>query len=160
MLKSRAPLSLVHPILEYASTVWDPYTIKDSDQLEKVQRSAAQWVCSNYDWKYSVTSLLENLQWPTLEHRRKVANLITLYKSIYNLTALKIPPYYSITTRSTRRCHDMHNVLPTLSTDSYKFSYFPFKISDWNNLPTKIIESNCLELFVLSNLNQYFNCVS
>jgi len=44
--KSRAYLSLVHPILEYASTVWDPYTIKE---LERVQRSAARWVCSNYD---------------------------------------------------------------------------------------------------------------
>jgi len=38
----------------------------------------------------------------------------------------------------------MHYVLPTLSTDSYKFSYFPCAIRDWNNLPTNIIDSNCL----------------
>ena len=60
-IKSRAYLSLVHPIVEYASTVWDPYTIKDSNQLEKVQRSAARWDLSNYDWRCSVISMLENL---------------------------------------------------------------------------------------------------
>jgi len=154
-IKSRAYLSLVRPIVEYASTVWDPYTIKDSNQLEKVQRSAARWALSNYDWRYSVTSMLENLNWPTLKHRRKIARLQIFYKSIYNLTALEIPSYYITTTRLTRRCHDRHFILPTSQTDSYKSSFFPSTIRDWNDLPTTIIESDSLDLFVLK-LNQYY----
>ena len=35
---SRLYLSLVRPILEYASPVWDPYTQKDIHQLELVQK--------------------------------------------------------------------------------------------------------------------------
>ena len=40
-IKSRAYLTLVCPILEYASPIWDPHLVKDRDQIEKVQRAAA-----------------------------------------------------------------------------------------------------------------------
>ena len=65
-IKSKAYLTLVRPILEYASPVWDPQLIKDSDQIEKVQRTAARWVSSDYGWSSSVTVMLNNLSWPTL----------------------------------------------------------------------------------------------
>ena len=65
-IKSKAYRTLVHPILEYASSVWDPHLIKDSDQIEKVQRAAAQWVTSDYSWSSSVTVMLNNLNGPTL----------------------------------------------------------------------------------------------
>ena len=152
--KVRVYLSLVHPILEYASTVWDPYTNKDSDQIVRVQRSAARWVCGSYDWRTSVSLLLEALMWPTLKFRRKTARLIGFYKSIYNLIPLKIPSYYNITSRPTRSYHGMHYILHPSSTDSYRFSFIPNTICDWNNLPIWIIESNSLESFV-AYLNQY-----
>ena len=44
-IKQQAYLSLVRPIVEYASTVWDPYTDKNIDKLEMVQRRAAK-ICS------------------------------------------------------------------------------------------------------------------
>ena len=46
-IKSKAYLTLVCPILEYAPTVWDPHLVKDCDQIEKVQRAAARWVTSD-----------------------------------------------------------------------------------------------------------------
>ena len=42
IIKSKAYLTLVRPILEYASPVWDPHLIKDCDQIEEVQRAAAR----------------------------------------------------------------------------------------------------------------------
>ena len=67
-IKSLAYLSLVHPILEYSSAVWDPYITTDvlSYSMEKIQRQAARWVTSDYAWTSSVTSMLNDLQWPTL----------------------------------------------------------------------------------------------
>ena len=59
-IKSKAYLTLVRPILEYASP-WDPHLIKDSDQIEKVQRTAARWVTSDYGWSSSVTAMLAGL---------------------------------------------------------------------------------------------------
>ena len=74
-IKSRAYLTLVRPILEYASPVWDPHLVKDRDQIEKVQRAAARWVSSDYCWSSSVSSMLNLLNWPTLFLRRKISKL-------------------------------------------------------------------------------------
>ena len=124
-IKSKAYLTLVRPILEYASPVWDPHLIKDSDQMEKVQRIAARWVTLDYGWSSSVTVMLNNLSWPTLSLRRKISKLQIFYKAIHNLTALPIPDYFLHTTRFTRNYHSLHYVIPSSNFDSYKFSFFP-----------------------------------
>ena len=36
--------SLVRPLLEYASETWYPYTKRNLDKLEAVQRRAARWI--------------------------------------------------------------------------------------------------------------------
>jgi len=56
--KNLAYLSLVGPSLEYAAAAWDPYTAKDIQQLERVQRRAARFVKKNYSHTTSVTGLL------------------------------------------------------------------------------------------------------
>ena len=43
---TRLYLSLVRPMMEYASCVWDPHEIVNIQALEKVQRRAARWVPS------------------------------------------------------------------------------------------------------------------
>ena len=43
-LKSIAYKGLVRPNVEYASTVWDPYTKQNKDRVEMVQRRAARYV--------------------------------------------------------------------------------------------------------------------
>ena len=45
--------TLVRPQLEYASAVWDPHTKVRTSQIEQVQRRAARWTVSNYDWQAS-----------------------------------------------------------------------------------------------------------
>ena len=43
-LKERAYFTLVRPLVEYASTVWDPYTQTLIQKTEMVQRRAARYV--------------------------------------------------------------------------------------------------------------------
>ena len=40
-IKERTYKALVRPVLEYASTVWDPYTEENIKKIESVQRRAA-----------------------------------------------------------------------------------------------------------------------
>ena len=73
-------LTLVRPHLEYSTTVLDSHTKELINQLERIQRQAARFVCSNYNQTSSVTSMQKDLQWDTLECRRCVARLTMLHK--------------------------------------------------------------------------------
>ena len=81
-VKTATYTTLVHPTLEYASAVWDPYKQKDAQLLENVHRRAARYVNNNYKDRSPgcVTSMLENLKWTSLEHRRRQIRLGMLYK--------------------------------------------------------------------------------
>jgi len=56
-MKASCYKSLVVPIIEYGSTVWDPHLQKDINKVEKIQRRAARFVKNDYSWSTSVTSL-------------------------------------------------------------------------------------------------------
>ena len=43
--------------------VWDPYRQGDIDKLNKIQRAAACFLTNNYQRKYSVTALIQDLGW-------------------------------------------------------------------------------------------------
>ncbi len=47
--KTAAYNSLVRPTLEYSCSAWDPYTQKDIQKIENVQRRAARFVTNNYE---------------------------------------------------------------------------------------------------------------
>ena len=47
-VKEAAYKGMMHPILEYGSSIWDPHTGKLQEELEKVQNCAARFVTSNY----------------------------------------------------------------------------------------------------------------
>ena len=77
--------TLVRPIIEYASTIWDPHTIK---KIEMVQRRAAWFVCSNISRRCSVTAMLQSLGCATLERRRTEARA-TMYRIVNDLIAVR-----------------------------------------------------------------------
>ena len=52
---------MVGPVMEYASVGLDPYYQTQISILEKVQRSAARWVLSDYSYHSSVSAMLEQL---------------------------------------------------------------------------------------------------
>ena len=45
---------LVRPTLEFASPVWDPYTVKNINKLEAVQKRVARWVVNRHRQTFSV----------------------------------------------------------------------------------------------------------
>ena len=75
----------MRPILEYGSSVWDPYTQGLRDELEKVQTCdrAARSVTRNYTREEgSMTGILEQLKWESLKKRKKDNQLILLFKGL------------------------------------------------------------------------------
>ena len=65
--KAAAYSSLVRPTLEYCASVWNPHTDQSTHKLEMVQRRAARYCTNRYHNTSSVTEMLQDLQWETLD---------------------------------------------------------------------------------------------
>lgn len=68
--KDHAYKALVRPTLELSSTLWDPHSKTQKHNIETVQRRAARFVTNRYHNTSSVSEMIDNLNWPTLETRR------------------------------------------------------------------------------------------
>ena len=138
--------ALVRPRLEYCASVWDPHTQCAVQRLEMVQRRAARYVMRRYHNTSSVTHMLDHLQWPLLSQRRSCLCLVFLYKIVNQLVA--IPPDLYITSHQTNTRTHQHDFLPFLcSTNSYRHSFFPATVCQWNTLPDHIVASSSLNIF-------------
>ena len=140
-IKQQAYFTLVRPLVEYASTVWDPHTDKNIKKLEMVQRRAARFVTSRHHNKSSVSDMLEGLNWRSLKDRRKDARLCMLYKIDRQLVAIKKDRRL---TSPKRRSRNRFQVIGC-KTDRRKMSFFPRTVRDWNALPPDIqnLDSLC-----------------
>jgi hypothetical protein len=143
-LKSKAYLSLVRPQVEYAATIWDPYIQKDIDKLEMVQRRGARYVTNNYGRTESVTAMLNHLDWPRLDQRRKMSRLGLIYKINRNLVSIDSETRLEASGRTSRNSHVLAYNVPSCKTDTRLNSFFPRTIRDWNKLPTDTVTASSL----------------
>ena len=67
--------SMVPPIIEYASSVWDPHTAINTQKLESIQKRAARFCFNNFSKYCSVSSLQSSLGLPSLWSIRKKGKL-------------------------------------------------------------------------------------
>jgi hypothetical protein len=70
--------------------------------MEMVQHRAARFVCRNYEWQSSVTAMLADLEWDTLQLRRQAARLTLLYKVSSDQVAIPASKFLTPVARSTR----------------------------------------------------------
>ena len=69
--------------------VWNPYLVKHIHSIESIQRRATQLICGS-DKPYS--ERLIELNWSSLEPRRKYLGLLQLYKIIHGYSDIDYRP--------------------------------------------------------------------
>ena len=78
-------LSLVHPHLEYAAQLWDPYAQRDIYKLESVQKFTLKLV--THQWDSSYDELLSLVNVSKLSVRRQNLKLAQVFKIILKTCA-------------------------------------------------------------------------
>ena len=120
--------SFVRPQVEYASAVWSPNTKENINKIERVQRRAARWVSNGYSSYSSVTDMLSNLGWRSLENRRTDRRLAMFYKIVYGLVAIPQPSYFEHPGVYTRHMHSLSYRQIHTSACNYKYFIFLYPL--------------------------------
>lgn len=170
-VKEKAYMALIRPIAEYAAAVWDPYKIGQVKAVESIQRKAARkvkgknrfrkWVIVKKDKKVgtgiskitlkripeSVSEMVEELGWETLEERRKKARLCNIYRALVGSEAwedvavrLEKPEYIG------RKDHRWKIKERKANTEGARGSHVTRGIRDWNNLSMKKFPQDIAEM--------------
>ena len=113
--------------------MWDTRTQRNTKKVEQVQRTAARFVHGDFSRTSSVTAMLNRLQWTPLQERRRQSRLVLLFKIRYGFVDVPWEQYLTHRTSSTRG-HASRFINLQTRTDSYRQSFFPRTIRDWNCL--------------------------
>ena len=145
--KSSAYFSMVRPIVEYCLTVWNPYTTEYIKKVEMVQRRSARYVTNRYHNTSSVTSMLDHLEWESLEARRAKNQLTMFFKIIHGLVDIPASDYLVPASTRTRSQRSLKFLWIPVSSEYYKSSFFPRTVCRWNSLPANVAEAPSLVSF-------------
>ena len=127
-------------------TPWNPHHKKYTQKLEMVQRRAARFVLQRHHNTSSVTDMLKSLEWESLASRRTKSSLTIFFKIQNSLIAIPPPALVCPSLRPRPDCpHQLQ--IPFCQTDSYKNSFFPRTIRQWNSLPSSTATMSSLPPF-------------
>ena len=120
-------------------------------RIEMVQGRSARFIKHQYSRELgSVTNILKDSKLPTLEIRRKIKRLCLFHKAFHHQVAINIPDYIKQQNRTTRQYHPWKFRNVKISSNTYKYSFFPRTIKDWNNLPSHWLNMDDIEAFETS----------
>ena len=146
-VKEQAHNSLVRSCVEYASPCWTPFEKQHIASIESIQCAAAWFVCSDYSSYSSVTGMTCSLGWGSLEKRRNVDAVTTMYKVVNNLVHIPLPNSVQLSYSRTRANHPYKFMHIFANSNAHKHSFFRRVIPLWNSLPSDAICAESVRSF-------------
>jgi len=141
----RAFCSYVRPILEYASQIWSPHSLKDTALLEKVQRRFTKSIPALHLLPYSTR--LTNLNLQSLALRRTNIDLCTVYRILHRQISLDSTLFFTLRTNSVTRGHSLALCKPSVRLDTSKFAFHARVVDPWNALPAETVNAISISSF-------------
>ena len=136
--------ALVRPHLEYGNIIWGPFNITDAKSIEKVQARATKCIPSVKHLDYEAR--LKKLNLPSLKHRRRRGDMISMYKLMTRKVNLDWKEYFTLSENNTRGHH--LKVKKKKATKNTTLNVFSNRVvNDWNNLPREVIAANSTNAF-------------
>ena len=138
---------LVRPHVEYGSPAWATKYKREKIKLQNVQRRATKLIPEIKDLSYS--NRLKTLGLPTLEYRRRRADIIEVYKisqGIDKIDKNKLFPKNE-NLQHTTRGHNQRIFKKHSNTNVRKNSFSQRIVDDWNRLPEDLIVCKTVHSF-------------
>jgi hypothetical protein len=136
-------VTLVRPLLEYASPVWNPMHVKYCKRIEAVQRRATRRVSGMRSLTYPERLAALNLE--SLELRRKAADLVLLYKLVH--TSPYSDNLFTFASSSRTRGHNLKIMSQHVNLNIRKFFFTTRVVEEWNSLPSHIVNATSVKSF-------------
>ena len=125
--KEVAYKTLFQPKLVYAVPIWSPYSKLQINQVEKVHRTAARWACRRWRNTSIVSTMLDELEWPSLEARTDRSSLLLFHKIHVGAVSIEkhmyLTPAHSF--KSTRASHSAQYCKYQTYSDALKNPFIP-----------------------------------
>jgi hypothetical protein len=135
--------SIIRPKIEYASSIWNPISVKCMDMLEKVQRASIKVGPLR---KLNYSARLAKLELTTLKIRRLRGDLIQLFRYYNRFDNLSMP-YSPKFNQSSTRGHRFKFIQERCLHASRQQFLFNRMASIWNRLPETIINVKSVNEF-------------
>ena len=146
--------SLVRPILEYCSQIWNPLYKKDIIEIEKVQRRATKLVPALRELPYD--ERLKKLKLTTLAYRRKRTDVIQVYRIITKVDKINFKDFFEYNQNPTRG-HKRKLQKPRGDSNPLANSFSRRVIDDWNKLSKETVFSETINAFKGALLREWKN---
>ena len=142
-LLKRAYIVYVRPILEYCSSVWSPYKIRDIEALERVQRYFTRKLYGLKSFTY--IERLNILDLESLELRRLEADLIKYFKIMHNHVDVEKSNFFSLAHNSySTRGHNLKLRKSAFGNNCFENIFANRCVSCWNWLPDEMVNKQSI----------------
>lgn len=138
--------TMVLPLIEYCDVIYDNCTLRQSLDIENVQRRAAL-VCTGAYRHTSNDALLAELSWQPLRIRRQVHKLSLFFKIINLVTPPYLRPIIPRANETQYRLRSASNAtlpIPFSRLSSTRSAFVHSTVKLWNNLSPEIRSINSL----------------
>jgi hypothetical protein len=146
-------IAFVRPHLEYCSSAWSPYLVKDIFALEQVQRHATKLVPYLRHLEYH--DRLRALDLPSLKHRRRRGDLIQYFKIAKGINVVQfvkpisLAQSLSVEGPAANIRGNKHRVTKqrVINCEQREHFFTNRLADDWSSLPESIVASTTVNSF-------------
>ena len=137
--------ALVGPHVEYASSVWSPFKLRDIKLIEGVQRRATRLSRDHRNEQYNI-SRLTTMGLPTLQYRRDKADMLHVFKILNRYEDIDSSRYFTLSS-TVLRGHSL-KLFKKKSRLLLRKKNFAQRVVDyWYNLPENVVNASSINVF-------------
>ena len=138
--------------------MWPPYTARNIDKLEHIQRRGTKFILGKRNFTYD--ERLKCLNLLSLEKRRYLFDVTFLYKALYGYLNVDVSLFLNFYSQDDpyrlRHVDDYSLKMNFVRTTNFKYTYFNRIVEMWNSIPLDIRLSPSLAVFK-SGMKTVFN---